>query len=247
MRSGRTGPPDAVNPSGFHPAMESLKTRPWGRRGGAPMKKGLFTIAALLLVMSLARASAALTTTSTVGDKDGFGIGSQADQPFNFGALSPLQPGEVTDGWTFLSVLPLTWTHTYDVSGISVLSNATLELFAGGQGSFGDSELFLDGQFVGTLSDGDVNGQNIARRDLFDLTPFAASLLDGSATFTVYNRGSDGSFANDNWVLDFSELTLRNDSPAPVPEPSTVVLLGIGLLGAALRLRRKIPGATVRG
>jgi hypothetical protein len=204
------------------------------------MRKGLFSIAALLLVFTLSQTAAALTITSTIGDKDGFGLNVLADESFNFQELHLLQPGEVTDGSTYASILPLTWTHTYEVSGISVLSSATLELFTGGQGSFGDSELFLDNQFVGHLSDGEVNGQSIARRDTFDLTPFAAHLLNGSATFTVVTRGTEKS-PFDNWVLDYSELTLRNDSAAPVPEPSTVVLLGLGLLGIAHRLRRKGP------
>ena len=66
---------------------------------------------------------------------------------------------------------------------------------------------------------------------------FTAELLgSGLANFLVI-PGVPGEF-------NFADLTYRFDTATPVPEPATITLLGSGLVGMLLQIRRR---ATLRG
>jgi len=80
---------------------------------------------------------------------------------------------------------------------------------------------------------------NWARLDVFDLLSFGLS-LDGLSSIRIdtYNElGQNEGVSNDTWALDYSLLTISSDS-TPVPEPSTIFLLGAGLAGVAFMRRR---------
>ena len=171
----------------------------------------------------------AATITSPYGDQDGFGIGTQENDPFtysnifqSYGSYSQFP----TDEWSNPTILSLGWTHTYSLDGLGQLTSACLEIFTGGQGDFGDSKLFLDGQRVGTIP---RDGGNVARRHVLDLSSFLY-LLDGYDTFKLVTTLSpEGWF--DNWVLDYSALSVSDDRTSCVPLPSSLLLLAGGCLG----------------
>jgi hypothetical protein len=178
----------------------------------------------------LASLASATTIVNSVGDKDGFGIGVLPNQGFDFSLVTGPAEAGGTDIWMYGNH---SWTHTYSLIGLGPITSASLEIMTGGQGLGGLSSLYVDGHYVGTLTDGDDTGPayNYARLDVFNLTPFA-SYLNGADTITVatYQPG-------DGWVLDYSQLTI-SDGGASAPDGGfTMLLLGLGLssLGVARR------------
>jgi hypothetical protein len=173
----------------------------------------------LLLVVGSAQASVIIV--DQIGDADGFGIGATNGAAFDWGSIGA-GDGDGTDVWR---TQDYTYTHVYDISGLGVVTAASLELFTGGQGWYGLTSIYIDDQLVGQLTDGDDvgPGYNYAWLDTFDLSSYA-TLMDGANTITVdvFNPGGDG------WVLDYSKLTIT-----AVPVPAAVWLFGsgLGLLG----------------
>ena len=201
------------------------------------MKKKLVVALVMGLFISISGVANSATVTSLYGDKDGFGIGFVPNQSFSnsYPSLSkndPADTGTITDSWMLGDQ---TWSHTYDISGFGTILSASIEIFTLGQGWHGISSLYIDGSYVGNLTDGDNSGAylrtNWARLDIFDLTPYS-SLLDGADSITIDTYGTN----NDQWALDYSELSVSS-----VPIPAAVWLLGSGLVGfVAIRRRKKM-------
>lgn len=226
------------------------------------MGKGLKVLLIALIALFLCSPVNALevvpncvvSVTDLIGVKDGFGIGILEDQSFNYKDLPGLAREETTNGWIPRNALPLSWEHEYLLSGFSSITDASLEIFTGGQGSYGPSRLFLDEVEIGDLTDGEIGGQNFARLDTFDLSSYLNLLEDGHVTIRVETQYANHSYSDpdekygaDNWILDYSQLTIYGISdtlPAPVPEPSSILLLGIGLIGLAGYGRKKIINRT---
>ncbi len=194
------------------------------------MKKSIVLITAVLII-AMTSIATANTVTSLYGDKDGFGIGVLPDQGFDWGSvIQGAGDPSNTDIWMYGTQ---SWVHSYSLSGLGAITGAAFEIMTGGQGLGELSNLYINSQFVGTLTDGDDTGPmyNYARLDVFNLMPFV-SYLTGTDTIQVVTSGGDG------WVLDYSQITL-SDNATTVPEPTTMLLLGLGLMGLA-RVRRKL-------
>lgn len=186
--------------------------------------------------------------TDIVGDKDGFDSGIVEGGTIQFDAGNLLGAGEVTDGWTYRRLLPLSWEHDFDLTGFTSITEACLELFTGGQGLYGPSQLVVDGEKIGFLSDGEIDGTSYARLDVFDLTPYLHLLGDGQASISVFTQFENHGYepndivGADNWILDYSCLRIRGLSNTPratVPEPSSALLMATGILSLAAFARKR--------
>lgn len=187
--------------------------------------------------------------TDLVGDKDGFGLNVLEGQVVIFDMNYGLAAGQITDGWTNRGILPhFSWEHDFIIGEEFTITDAYLEIFTGGQGFYGLSRLLLDGEEIGYLTDGESGGQNYARLDTFDLSSNLNLLEDGHVLIRVETQYAKGGYTvsnqpADNWILDYSQLTIHGVSctaPTPVPEPSSILLMGIGIIGLAGIGRKKI-------
>ena len=189
-------------------------------------------------VIGWVTASSGATIQDLYGDMDGFGIDVKENATFDWKDL-PLgfQGVDQTDFFTVRNDLPLSWTHTYSMSDVGMIRGATLEIFSGGQGTYGHSKVFLESQQVGTLTDGDSGNINYARKDVIDLLPYV-HLLDGNDLIRVETCNGPQD-AVDNWVLDYSLLKITYES-INAPVPPSIVLLGSGLIGLITLGRKRL-------
>ena len=184
--------------------------------------KFLATLAIAAFLFGIAGAAQALTVTSIVGDKDGYGLGVNPGEFLDWTSVGS-GDGDGTDVWFHG---PQSWTHTYDISSIADIDSISLEIVTAGTGTTGiTGQIYLYSTYIGDVS----GGSNYSYLNTYDLIAYE-SLFDGSDTLTITVSSGDG------WAMDYSELEF---SGSPVPEPTTIFLLGSGLIGIA-GFRRKI-------
>lgn len=208
-------------------------------------RKMLTPIAGLiLLIFGLAGNAGALTITDLYGDKDSFGTGKSLGQYVSVNevlATSPSPSDGDFDRWNLDS---FSWTHSIAIPSGATIISATLEVHSldmeddGAGDGFGggpfDDKLFLDGVELPGAFDTVYTPDGTAATYLPPnmtvlIIPdsFFGSILDGSLDVLLDPAGGS---LKDAIALDYAELTVEYEAAAPVPEPSTALLLGAGLI-----------------
>lgn len=186
-----------------------------------------------LALTVLGSAAQAGIVESRFGATDGLGIGLTSGGTFEFFDLINPQP-DGTNEWvegSFTAQLSASWNGT--------LTGASLEIFSGGWGFGGDASVYLNNQFVGSVTNGDGEQTglfvNTAWLDSYDLASLLAQIgNDNTIEIRTLDAGDFGS-------LGYIKLTLQTQDAAgnTVPEPASIALAGVALAGVLLTRRRR--------
>lgn len=125
--------------------------------------------------------------------------------------------------------------------GIDSIGTASLSVWLADDAFFGDLFLLGDSQeTVGFRFDGGAwtSSRNVDSLDNFDFS-VTSLLSDGILNVTV--RAKSGDFVFDHSVLTVNgnRATTTTTPPTKVPEPNTLALLGLGLLGLGFAAKRR--------
>lgn len=209
-------------------------------------------IALFLATLSVCKVASAAAIDILIGDKDGFGFGlgtcpdtgtcpNLSNPPIDNRSAAE---AAATNGAQFTDVYsalfsgegpnPSSGSVIFSFSG--TLTDATISFAAGDfqSDAFGALSANINGISTPFFF---ADGRFVTAIHSITLTPaeLAAANLAGSVDLNLSRNGS-GDFI----AFDWFELTGDTGTTPPVPEPSTLVLFGTGLLGFAATVRSKL-------
>ncbi len=191
------------------------------------MKKLLLFLSAVMLVAGVVGNAGAITFTDTQDLNVTIGEG-------------PFAQIVLGDTYTYTHNTPNDFEVPWDI-----VNSATLEI-SGYWIDDNDDQVEVNGQLVGTLTEGGEYGLTWGWT-WYD-NP-SITTLDISSAFDTWTNGdllqisitADGSLGDGILELSQSVFTLDYENrTAPVPEPGTILLMGVGLLGIAGYSRKRL-------
>lgn len=170
---------------------------------------------------------------ATVGILDGFASVTGDTASINFAdSLDPTDPGFFAEMILGIGFSCCNQKSTVNVNGLLLTENA---------GNYDDGNARADGSLitVGGFDDpfSPLNPTYAQDSERYDLSPFVSAGDTSIVVDTANASGDDNIFLAGIYV---SGLAALNEPPptTSVPEPGTLVLLGLGLLGLAARRKR---------
>lgn len=192
---------------------------------------------------------APVTITDMIGDNDGFGYGHAVvgdgdnlpytDDPetgagwlFDNRSAAEMSASDGSQATDVEENFDVTFYHSFDISQFDYLTEAffTIDIAGLQQEVFGGlSHLYLDGVEVSEFL---AINQGAWGSGLLTVAVDLAILADGA--LEVYFDNWDDPYADDHMAIDFTMLTVTGDTDPAIPEPATMMMLGMGLVGIGL-------------